>query len=122
MPHGITKEVVRSTIDSLNDKAERLGWTRRYEVQFGSNPNGIKHVLQTRVPHLDHTIDHHPFATLSKLHGYLLAMGQVLNDALLERARERTEVMTGTRPAITGYDPDSRAARRYAEEQAGAYQ
>ena len=119
MTHGITKETVRTTVASLNDKAERLGWTRRYEVQFGSNPNGVKHVLQTRVPQLDHPTDLHPFATLSQVHKYLLAMGQVLNDALLERQRERVVVMTGAsaRPVAT-YDPDSRTARRAAEDQA----
>ena len=115
MPHGITKETVRSTIATLNDRAERLGWTRRYEVLFGSNPKGIKHVLQTRLPQHAHPGNLQTFATLSKLHQYLLAMGQVLNDAIAERARERTEVMTGARPPITGYDPDSRAARRQQE-------
>ena len=28
MTHGITKQTVRSTVESLNDKAERLGWAR----------------------------------------------------------------------------------------------
>lgn len=118
MAHGITKEVVRSTIDSLNDKAERLGWARRYEVRFGSNPNGVKHVLQTMTPERNHAVEEHPFGTLSKLHQYLLAMGQVLNDAVLERARQRTEAMVrgaavdpGRTVVISTFDPDARALR-----------
>jgi hypothetical protein len=126
MTHGITKETVRSTVGTLNDRLERLGWVRRYEVKFGSNPNGVKHVLQTRLPHLQHPTDPHPFATLSKLHQYLLAMGQVLNDAVAERERQRSIVQGGAMSLtetvahpdypIRGSfaDPDARSAtRRY---------
>jgi hypothetical protein len=118
MTHGITKEVVRSTIDSLNDKAERLGWARRYEAQFGSNRNGVKHVLLTRTPERNHPVEQHPFATLSRFHNYLLAMGQAMNDAVLERARQRTEAMTrgialdpGRTAGIAIFDPDARGLR-----------
>jgi hypothetical protein len=115
MAHGITKVLVESVVHSLNDKAERLGWTRRYEVQFGSSANGVKHVLQTRVPHLSHAVDQHPFNTLSKVHQYLQAMGQVLNDALLERSRQRAEAVGRGITILTGqpvvYDPDARALR-----------
>lgn len=122
MTHGITKETVRTTVTSLNDKAERLGWARRYDVQFGSNPNGVKHVLQTILPHLQHPTDAHPFATLSKLHQHLLAMGQVLNDAVAERERQRATVRGGILAldpgATTGiaFDPDSRSVRREHED------
>lgn len=127
MTHGITKVLVASVVASLNEKAERLGWVRRYEVQFGSNPNGVKHVLQTRLPHLQHPIDLHPFATLSQVHKYLLALGQGLNDAILERERERATVRGGaisltealSRPdyPIKGSfaDPDARSVRRAGE-------
>lgn len=120
MTHGITKETVRTTVTSLNDKAERLGWARRYDVQFGSNPNGVKHVLQTILPHLQHPTDAHPFATLSKLHQYLLAMGQVLNDAVAERERQRA-TMRGSliseldRRGIA-FDPDARSVTRPQED------
>lgn len=118
MTHGITKETVRTTVASLNDKAERLGWARRYEVEFGSNPNGIKHVLQTRVPQHNHPADPKPFSTLSKLHQYLVAMAQVLNDALLERQRDRVEVMTfaSDRPVRVLHDPDARSVTRDKED------
>ncbi len=122
MTHGITKETVRSTVESLNDKAERLGWVRRYDVRFGSNPNGIKHVLLTNTPERSHPVEEHPFATLSRLHSYLLAMGQALNDAVLERARQRTEAMTrqgfSAEATRISFDPDSRTARRHLEDQA----
>jgi len=123
MTHGITKETVRSTVGTLNDRLERLGWVRRYEVEFGSNPNGVKHVLQTRLPHLQHPTDQHPFATLSKLHQYLLAMGQVLNDAVAERERQRAIVQGGAIAALDPhrvvdipFDPDARNVRRQGEE------
>lgn len=127
MTHGITKETVRTTVASLNDKAERLGWARRYEVEFGSNPNGVKHVLQTRLPHLQHPTDARPFSTLSQLHKYLLAMGDALNAAVAERERERAIVKGGAmslaeavaRPdhPIKGSfaDPDARSTRRAGE-------
>lgn len=106
MTHGITKELVRTAVASLNEKAERLGWARRYEVQFGSNPNGVKHVLQTQVPEFSHPTDQHPFATLSQVHKYLLAMGQVLNDALTERDRQRQTAVGRGIAAVTGELPD----------------
>lgn len=114
--HGISKKVVEATLQALNDKIERLGWARRYEVQFGSNPNGIKHVIQTRLPHLQHPVDPRPFNTLSKVRQHLLAMDQVANDALLERARERVTVMAAghSRP-VASYDPDARSATRSKE-------
>lgn len=132
MTHGITKELVRTVVASLNDKAERLGWVRRYEVEFGSNPNGVKHVLQTRLPHLQHPTEPHPFATLSQLHKYMLAMGDVLNDALAERERARQHAVSRGIAIVTGesldnvlarrataqaYDPDSRSERRALEDQ-----
>lgn len=128
MTHGVTKELVRTVVASINDKAERLGWVRRYEVEFGSNANGVKHVLQTRLPHLQHPTDRHEFATLSQVHKYLTAMGGVLNDALLERGRERAIVKGGAmslaeavaRPdyPIKGSfaDPDARSVRREHED------
>jgi len=121
MTHGITKETVRSTVESLNDKAERLGWARRYDVQFGSNPNGVKHVLQTRTPERNHAVEERPFSTLSKLHQYLLAMGQVLNDAVLERTRQRTDAMARGVALDPGrtiiHDSDARGIRRQREEE-----
>jgi hypothetical protein len=136
MTHGITKELVRTVVASLNDKAERLGWVRRYEVEFGSNPNGIKHVLQTRVPDMGHPTDQHPFATLSQVHKYLQAMGQVLNDAIAERDRARQHAVSRGIAIVTGepldevlarraaartYDPDARTERRALEDQADFY-
>jgi hypothetical protein len=127
MTHGITKVLVASVVASLNEKAERLGWVRRYEVQFGSNPNGVKHVLQTRLPHLQHPTDPRTFATLSQLHKYLSALGDALNAGLAERARERATVRGGamsltealSRPdyPIKGSfaDPDARSVRRAGE-------
>lgn len=109
--HGITKVLVESVVASLNEKAERLGWARRYEFVAGSSAGGVKHVIQTRVPQLSHPTDLQRFNTLSKTHQYLLAMGQVLNDAVAERERQRATV-TGEIPRIrAGYDPNARSLR-----------
>jgi hypothetical protein len=129
MAHGITKVLVETIVHSLNEKVERLGWVRRYEFVAGSNANGVKHVIQTRLPHLQHATDLHLFNTLSKTHSYLEAMGGVLNDALAERERQRATVRGGamslTEPKIwpdarvAGYvDPDARSIRRALEDQA----
>ena len=116
MTHGITKVLVSSVIASLNEKAERLGWVRRYEVEFGSSANGVKHVVQTRLPHLQHPTDLHPFNTLSKVHQYLLAMGQVLSDAVAERERQRATVRGGAMSLTSSFvDPDARSVRRAGE-------
>jgi hypothetical protein len=124
MPHGITKVLVESVVNSLNEKVERLGWLRRYEFVAGSSANGVKHVIQTRLPHLQHPTDAHPFNTLSKVHQYLLAMGQVLSDAVAERERQRATVRGGAMslteavarpdyPIAGGFvDPDARSATR----------
>lgn len=114
MTHGITKELVRTVVASLNEKAERLGWVRRYDVQFGSNPNGIKHQLQVTVPPMEHPTLIERFATLSRLHQYLVAMGTVLNDAVSERERERSIVRGGVLALDPGrtYDPDARSVTR----------
>lgn len=119
MAHGITKVLVESVVHSLNDKAERLGWVRRYEFVPGSSANGVKHVIQTRLPHLQHPTDAHPFNTLSKTHQYLVAMGGVLNDALAERERQRATVRGGVLSVPGGFvDPDARSTRRSLEDQA----
>jgi hypothetical protein len=128
MPHGITKVLVESVVHSLNEKVERLGWFRRYEFVAGSSANGVKHVIQTRLPHLQHPTDAHPFNTLSKVHQYLLAMGQVLSDAVAERERQRATVRGGIlaldpgRTTGIAFDPDARSVRReheYQPEQTG---
>lgn len=122
MAHGITKVLVESIVHSLNEKAERLGWTRRYEFVAGSNANGVKHVIQTRLPHLQHPTDAHPFNTLSKAHQYLVAMGQVLSDAVAERERQRATVRGGIlaldpgRTTGIAFDPDARSVRREHED------
>lgn len=130
MAHGITRVLVDTIVHSLNEKVERLGWVRRYEFVAGSNANGVKHVIQTRLPHLQHATDLHLFNTLSKTHSYLEAMGGVLNDALAERERQRATVRGGAmnlmeavnRPdyPIKGSfaDPDARSMRRALEDRA----
>lgn len=119
MPHGITKVLVDSVVRSLNDKAERLLWARRYEFVPGSNANGVKHTIQTRLPNLEHPTDLQMFSTLSKTYRYLLAMGQVLNDALSERDRQRrVAIDPGRTTGTVTFDPDARSARRFAEAHA----
>ncbi len=99
MSHGVTKVLVASIVHSLNEKAERLGWVRRYEFVMGSSANGVQHVLETQLPTLEHPSHRQPIGnTLSKAHQYLAAMGQVLNDAIAEREAARSKAVYDRRP------------------------
>lgn len=120
MTHGTTVKVVESAVRALNDKAEALGWARRYAFQKGNAAMGQQHVLETTVPHLVHPAHREPIGnTLNKAHRYLAAMSQVLSDALAERERSRTGVLLGTGVSLdpgrtTGvgiWDPDARINR-----------
>lgn len=110
MAHGTTVKVVESAVRSLNDKAEALGWSRRYEFHKGNAATGVQHALVTRVPESVLAIHREPIGnTLNKAHRYVNAMAQVLNDALLERASARAGVMTGrgttAEHRVLGIDP-----------------
>lgn len=109
MSHGTTIKVVESAVASLNDKAERLGWLRRYEFHKGNATMGQQHRLVTRLPGQVLAIQSEPIGnTLNKAHRYVQAMNQVLNDATLERARSRAGALTGEHRM---YDPNARSNR-----------
>lgn len=82
----ITKKTVERAVEALNDKAERLGWTRRFELRPGSSANGVWHALEENFPGVKDPI------TVTKIgRSYREALGYVetMNHALLAGVAER---------------------------------
>lgn len=119
--YGVTSMLVESVTHSLNEKAERLGWRRRYEFEKGNAAKGIQHVLVTLPTGGPVEGARTPIGnTLSKAHQYLVAMGQVLNDAIAEKDRARSAYVGDRRimkhhatmeSAVGVWDPDARSGR-----------
>lgn len=95
MTHGITKRLVESTLAHVNEQLRALGMVRRYEFVAGSSANGVKHVVQTRLPELDHPTDIHPFSTLAKVYLHLSTVSGALKDVAAERHRARSVAVNG---------------------------
>lgn len=93
--HGVTKKVVESTLRHVNDQLRALGMVRRYEFEAGSSANGVKHVIQTRLPDLDHPTDPLKFSTLAKVYLHLTTVSGVLKDVAAERDRARAVAVNG---------------------------
>lgn len=93
--HGITKRLVESTLNHVNEQLRLLGMVRRYEFVAGSSANGTKHVIQTRLPELEHPTDLHKFPTLAKAYLHLSTVSGTLKDVAAERQRARSAKING---------------------------
>lgn len=96
--HGITKRLVEATLNSVNEQLSGLGMVRRYEFVAGSSANGVKHVIQTRLPELEHPTDVEKFATLAKVYLHLTTVSGVLRAVKAERDRARSVALNGSAP------------------------
>lgn len=93
--HGVTKKVVDSTLRHVNDQLRALGMVRRYEFVAGSSANGVKHLVQTLLPELNHPTDVLTFPTLAKVYLHLTTVSRVLKDVAAERDRARNLAVNG---------------------------
>lgn len=93
--HGTTKKTVESTLQHVNDQLRALGMVRRYDFVAGSSANGVKHVIHTLLPDLDHPTDVLTFPTLAKVYLHLTTVSGVLKDVAAERDRARAVAVNG---------------------------
>lgn len=118
-----TKGNVERAVQRLNDKAEALGWSRRFALRAGSNANGVQHVLEESIPDAPNPLRANKIgATYNAALGYLEAFAAAMESALAEREMERMEVLSGESSipiARFSFDPDARSARRSGEEAHG---
>jgi hypothetical protein len=92
---GISKRTVESTLQHVNDQLRALGMVRRYEFVSGSSANGVKHLVQTRLPERSHPTDIHTFPTLAKVYLHLTTVSGALKDVAAERDRARSVALNG---------------------------
>ena len=106
---GVSRALVESAVHSLNDKAEQLGMSRRFEFHPGSKAMGRQHTLVETQPTLAHPVSQTKIGiTLKDALEYVTAMNHGLLTALQDRSHKRSQTVTGS----TFVDPDARSATR----------